>query len=87
MNNMNPQLDFSVNIKKMGNQTYLVRGQEAWLINEVAEEVCLLLNGKNSTEDITEKICTSFEKDNKTVEKDINTLLLFFEKEHLIEYS
>ncbi|WP_191559510.1 PqqD family protein [Metabacillus idriensis] len=87
MNKMNPQLDFSVNIKKMSNQTYLVRGQEAWLINEVAEEVCLLLNGKNSTEDITEKICTSFEKDNKTVQKDINTLLLFFEKEHLIEYS
>jgi len=87
MNNKIPLLDFSISIKKMGQDTYLIRGQEAWKINEVAEVVCMLSDGKNTIADIIKKISLEFNEQAGTIEKDITELIDFLMKQEIIEVN
>lgn len=87
MNQSIPILDLSILIKKLGAETYLIRGQESWEVNEVAEIVCLHSNGKNTIEDIVEKVSAEFQEDKEIIEKDIKELIDYFLAQKIMAYS
>ncbi|WP_175640423.1 PqqD family peptide modification chaperone [Metabacillus schmidteae] len=86
MINKKPMLDYLINIKKAGKDTYLIRGRETWVLNDVAEEVCMLSTGKNTVGEMSKLISTKFNEEENVVQDDIKELLLYFEQENIIKF-
>ncbi|OEH94282.1 PqqD family protein [Bacillus solimangrovi] len=80
-----PVLDYSLSIKNLDAVTYLVKGQNAWEINEVAERICLLSDGKNTVSKIINEISKQYSVDENEIETDCMDLIEYLNKQNLIK--
>lgn len=84
MKQLKPILNFRVSVKRVKEDSYLVMGQDAWKVNEVAEKICLLCNGKNKIEDILEKISGIYEMQIDEIEDECLKLIDFLMNEKVL---
>lgn len=79
-----PLLDYSVKIKKVKEDIYLVKKNESWKINETTKGIMELCNGENTIEQIVVKISDSYSVSKAIVQEDCEEILYYFISEKLI---
>lgn len=84
MKQLKPVLNFRVSVKRVKEDSYLVMGQDAWKVNEVAEKICLLCNGKNTIEDILKQIGGIYDTQIDVIEVECLDLIKFLMNEKVL---
>lgn len=82
-----PTLNFSVKIKRLDEDYYLVKKNNAWKINSTSFEILSLCNGINSIDTISLKIAEKFSVSQSIVLSDCKDIFEFFCNEGLVEMT
>lgn len=79
-----PLLEYSVKMRKVKDDYFLVKKSEAWKVNEVSREILKLCNGENSIDSIADKISTTYSIQKSIVLEDCKQIIEFFINEKLV---
>jgi len=85
----NPKVNEKIVLREEGDEAFLFNPDsgDIKILNETGLFIWKLCNGKNSKNDIISKIMDHYEADRKTVEKDVEELLLKFKEDNLLSYD
>lgn len=80
----NPLLDYEVSFIEHNNDLYLIKNQDAYIINSITKEICLLCDGNHSTNDIVKIILDTYKIDESTAISDVSEILRFLRDNELL---
>lgn len=84
---MKPLLHYAVRTQKVNQDTYLIKGGEAWRLNETSEQIITLCDGETTLADIATQIAQTFGVAESTSLKDCEEFLNDMASQGLIEFA
>ena len=88
MQSIKPILDYSVRIKELQGDYYLVSKNSAWKLNSIGKEIVDLCDGEHTVEEIINKLWSLYENtDEKIIYEDTLELIEYLISEKLLAYE